>query len=148
MAELTIGRLAARTGVNIETIRYYERIGMIPPPPRSAGGQRRYEESHLRRLCFVRRCRELGFPLEEIRALLTLVDGGDYSCAEVRDSWTPCGGASSTCGSWNARSIPWRRPAPAGRSPIARSSIRCSPGDHDGSADGRYQGRHAAAGGP
>jgi MerR family mercuric resistance operon transcriptional regulator len=85
MAELTIGRLAARTGVNIETIRYYERIGMIPPPPRSAGGQRRYEESHLRRLCFVRRCRELGFPLDEIRALLTLVDGGDYSCAEVRD---------------------------------------------------------------
>ncbi|MDH3228517.1 MAG: helix-turn-helix domain-containing protein [Alphaproteobacteria bacterium] len=85
MAELTIGKLAARTGVNIETIRYYERIGMIPPPPRSAGGQRRYEEGHLRRLSFVRRCRELGFPLDEIRALLALVDGGDYSCAEVRD---------------------------------------------------------------
>ena len=85
MAELTIGRLAARTGVNIETIRYYERIGMIPPPPRSAGGQRRYEESHLRRLSFVRRCRELGFPLDEIRTLLALVDGGSYSCAEVRD---------------------------------------------------------------
>ncbi len=85
MAELTIGRLAARTGVNIETIRYYERIGMIPPPPRSTGGQRRYQESHLRRLSFVRRCRELGFPLDEIRALLALVDGGRYSCAEVRD---------------------------------------------------------------
>jgi MerR family mercuric resistance operon transcriptional regulator len=85
MSELTIGTLAKRTGVNIETIRYYERIGMIPPPPRSAGGQRRYEEAHLRRLAFVRRCRELGFPLDEIRALLALVDGGDYSCAEVRD---------------------------------------------------------------
>ena len=85
MAELTIGRLAARTGVNIETIRYYERIGMIPPPPRSAGGQRRYEESHLRRLAFVRRCRELGFPLDEIRTLLALVDGGSYSCTEVRN---------------------------------------------------------------
>jgi MerR family mercuric resistance operon transcriptional regulator len=85
MSELTIGTLAKRTGVNIETIRYYERIGMIPPPPRSAGGQRRYEEAHLRRLAFVRRCRELGFPLDEIRALLALVDGDDYSCAEVRD---------------------------------------------------------------
>jgi MerR family mercuric resistance operon transcriptional regulator len=85
MAGLTIGKLAARTGVNVETIRYYERVGMIPAPPRSPGGQRRYEEDHLRRLSFVRRCRELGFPLDEIRALLALVDGGNYSCAEVRD---------------------------------------------------------------
>ncbi len=86
MAALPIGKLAARTGVNIETIRYYERIGMIPPPPRSAGGQRRYDEIHLRRLAFVRRCRELGFPLDQIRALLDLVDGGDYTCAEVREA--------------------------------------------------------------
>jgi MerR family mercuric resistance operon transcriptional regulator len=85
MAELTIGMLAAQTGVNIETIRYYERIGMIPAPRRSPGGQRRYEEDHLRRLSFVRRCRELGFPLGEIRALLGLVDGGQYSCTEVRE---------------------------------------------------------------
>lgn len=85
MSELTIGGLAARTGVNIETIRYYERIGMIPSPPRTAGGQRRYDESHLRRLAFLRRCRELGFPLDEIRALLALVDGGDYSCEDVRN---------------------------------------------------------------
>jgi len=86
MPRLTIGRLAARTGVNIETIRYYERIGMVPAPPRSPGGQRRYQESHLRRLSFVRRCRELGFPLDEIRTLLALVDGGDYTCAEVRET--------------------------------------------------------------
>ena len=86
MPRLTIGRLAARTGVNIETIRYYERIGMIPVPPRSPGGQRRYQESHLRRLSFVRRCREVGFPLDEIRTLLALVDGGDYTCAEVRET--------------------------------------------------------------
>ena len=85
MADLTIGKLAARTGVNVETIRYYERVGMIPAPPRSPGGQRRYEEVHLRRLSFVRRCRALGFPLDDVRALLALVDGGDYSCAEVRD---------------------------------------------------------------
>ncbi len=86
MTELSIGTLASRTGVNIETIRYYERIGVIPPPPRTAGGQRRYDEAHLRRLSFVRRCRELGFPLDEVRALLALVDGGDYSCAEIRET--------------------------------------------------------------
>lgn len=85
MTGLNIGKLAARSGVNIETIRYYERIGMIPTPPRTAGGQRRYGDEDLRRLSFVRRCRELGFPLEEIRALLALVDGGNYSCAEVQD---------------------------------------------------------------
>lgn len=85
MSELSIGHLSVKTGVNIETIRYYERVGMIPSPPRTAGGQRRYDDGHLRRLAFVRRCRELGFPLEEIRALLALVDGGGYSCAEVRD---------------------------------------------------------------
>lgn len=85
MPDLTIGRLAEGTGVNVETIRYYERIGMMPAPPRTAGGQRRYDESHLRRLTFVRRCRELGFPLDEIRALLALVDGGDFGCDDVRD---------------------------------------------------------------
>lgn len=84
MTVLTIGQVAARSGVNIETIRYYERIGIVPEPPRSEGGQRRYDDPDLRRLAFVRRCRELGFPLDEVRALLALVDGGDYSCDDVR----------------------------------------------------------------
>ncbi|MBI1986015.1 MAG: helix-turn-helix domain-containing protein [Rhodospirillales bacterium] len=79
-----IGALSKRTGVNIETIRYYERIGMVPKPPRSEGGHRVYDQNHLKRLAFVRRTRELGFSLEEIRALLELVDGGDYTCAEVK----------------------------------------------------------------
>lgn len=80
-----IGTLSKRTGVNIETIRYYERIGIMPAPPRTEGGQRVYDHGHLQRLAFIRRSRELGFSLDDIRALLKLVDGGDYTCGEVRD---------------------------------------------------------------
>lgn len=82
---LTIGRLAKLTGVNLETIRYYERIGLMPAPLRTEGGHRVYDRGHIKRLGFIRRSRELGFSLDEIRALLSLVDGGDYTCAEVRD---------------------------------------------------------------
>ena len=81
---LTRGTLSRRTGCNIETIRYYERIGLLSDPPRSAGGHRIYGEDHLKRLTFIRRARELGFSIEEIRKLLALVDGGETSCAEVR----------------------------------------------------------------
>lgn len=80
------GTLARRSGVNLETVRYYETRGLIPEPPRSAGGHRLYDEAHLKRLTFVRRCRELGFSLDEIRQLLGLVDGGDYTCADVLKS--------------------------------------------------------------
>ena len=80
---LTRGALAARTGCNIETIRYYERVGLLPPPPRTAGGHRLYGEGLVRRLNFVRRSRDLGFSIEEIRELLRLVDGGTYTCREV-----------------------------------------------------------------
>ncbi|RZA27971.1 MAG: MerR family transcriptional regulator [Proteobacteria bacterium] len=83
--ELTIGRLSDGTGVNIETIRYYERIGMLPVPPRSQGGHRLYNPELRKRLTFIRRGRELGFTLDEIRNLLGLVDGG-YTCGEVRDA--------------------------------------------------------------
>jgi MerR family mercuric resistance operon transcriptional regulator len=83
--ELSRGALAKRTGVIGETIRYYEKIGLMPKPIRSSGGHRIYDQSHLKRLSFIRRTRELGFNLKEIRGLLELVDGGDYSCAEVRD---------------------------------------------------------------
>lgn len=79
-----IGVLSDRTGVNIETIRYYEREGLLPDPPRTAGGHRSYGEDHLKRLTFIRRSRELGFSMAEIRDLLALVDGGSYTCGEVK----------------------------------------------------------------
>lgn len=79
-----IGALSATTGVNIETIRYYEKIGLIPAPPRSQGRQRVYDASHLKRLTFIRRGRELGFSLDQVRELLGLVRGADLTCAEVK----------------------------------------------------------------
>jgi len=81
--EFSIGVLAERSGVNIETIRYYEKIGVMPKPARSAGGYRVYGNDHARRLHFVRRGRELGFSLDELRGLLRLVDGHAYTCQEV-----------------------------------------------------------------
>lgn len=81
---LTIGALAERSGVNIETIRYYERIGLLPAPPRSAGRHRLYEEPHCRRLAFIRRARELGFSLPDVRLLLGLGAEHDLTCGEVR----------------------------------------------------------------
>ncbi len=84
-AGLGIGALSKRTGVHIETIRYYERIGLIPPPPRTAGRHRVYDEAMARRLAFIARMRALGFTLDEVRTFLALVDGGRYSCAQVRD---------------------------------------------------------------
>jgi len=79
------GSLAKQTGVNIETIRYYEKIALLHEPPRSQAGHRVYDQTHLQRLSFIRRGRELGFTLDEVRGLLNLVDTGDYTCAEVRD---------------------------------------------------------------
>jgi len=81
---LPIGKLAEQSGVNIETIRYYEKVGVMPAPDRTAGGYRVYRPSHVKRLSFVRRGRELGFSLDELRGLLRLVDGHNYTCAEVR----------------------------------------------------------------
>jgi MerR family mercuric resistance operon transcriptional regulator len=79
-----IGALSKRTGCNVETIRFYERIGLMPPPSRSEGGHRLYVEAQARRLGFIRRTRQLGFTLDEVRTLLRLVDGGRYSCAQVK----------------------------------------------------------------
>ena len=84
-AAISIGELSRRTGVNIETIRYYERINMMPHPPRSTSGRRAYGEVETRTLAFIRRARELGFCLDEIRALLALsAHHGDEMCVEVR----------------------------------------------------------------
>ena len=77
---LTIGRLAALTGVHIETIRYYEKIGMLAKPDRSAGGYRQYSPVHVSSLNFIRRGRELGFTLGAIRDLIRLNEGG--ACCE------------------------------------------------------------------
>lgn len=79
------GEIAKRSSVNAETIRYYEKIGIMPEPPRSEAGYRLYDEEHFQRLLFIRRSRELGFTLEEVRGLLDLVGEGEYTCAEVRD---------------------------------------------------------------
>ena len=76
-------QFAQRTGSNLETVRYYEKIGLLPEPPRSANDYRLYDQSHVDRLRFIMRGRELGFSIEEIRGLLLLVDGGDYTCAEI-----------------------------------------------------------------
>ncbi|MCK8785591.1 helix-turn-helix domain-containing protein [Roseomonas sp. NAR14] len=75
--------LARRTGANLETVRYYEKVGLLPPPPRTATGYRSYDGAHERRLRFVLRARELGFSLEEIRALLRLADEREQLCAEA-----------------------------------------------------------------
>lgn len=71
---LTIGALSQATGVKIPTIRYYEAAGLMPPPTRSGGNQRRYEQADLERLSFIRHARDLGFALDDIRALLELED--------------------------------------------------------------------------
>jgi MerR family mercuric resistance operon transcriptional regulator len=82
---VAIGALSRLTGVNIETIRYYERIKMLPTPPRTASGRRVYGATDLRILAFIRRARELGFSLDEIRALLRLGGPEKASCREVRE---------------------------------------------------------------
>lgn len=81
--EYSRGALAKQTGVNLETVRYYEKIGLMPEPPRSSGGHRIYGWIDLRRLLFIKRCRDLGFTLQATGELLDLVDGGDYTCAEI-----------------------------------------------------------------
>jgi MerR family transcriptional regulator, mercuric resistance operon regulatory protein len=85
-AGIQIGDLARQSGCNIETIRYYERIGLLPTPPRSAGRYRLYDAPDARRLPFVRRARRLGFTLDQVRALpaLSAKDGRD-ACREVHD---------------------------------------------------------------
>lgn len=79
--DLTIGRLAREAGCKVQTIRYYEQIGLMPEPARTEGNQRRYGTRHGQRLAFIRHARELGFPLASVRELLSLSDDQDRSCA-------------------------------------------------------------------
>jgi MerR family mercuric resistance operon transcriptional regulator len=83
-----IGALSESSGVNIETIRYYERIKLLAPPPRTPGGRRLYSKDDLRALVFIRRSRELGFSLEEVRSLMRLATQG-ASCRQIRDVAVP-----------------------------------------------------------
>ncbi|MEN8841205.1 MAG: helix-turn-helix domain-containing protein [Octadecabacter sp.] len=80
---LTIGNLGKRTGTKVQTIRYYEQIGLMPEPGRTEGGQRRYGDTEVDRLSFIRHSRQLGFTLEAIRELLDLSDNPDRSCHEA-----------------------------------------------------------------
>ena len=83
--EFGIGELSQNTGVHIETVRYYEKIGLLPRPSRTGGGHRIYSHAHLKRLVFIRRSREMGFTLDEIRNLLGMAEGG-YACGEVQEA--------------------------------------------------------------
>lgn len=93
MEEMTIGQLAAAAGVNVETVRYYHRRGLLPAPERPRGGIRRYPASALKRLRFIKRSQALGFSLDDVSSLLSLDDGracgaarriGESKLADVR----------------------------------------------------------------
>ena len=80
----TIGEASARTGCHVETIRYYERIGLLPAPLRTERGHRIYRSEDLKRIGFITRGRSLGFALREIDDFLKLIDQGNYTCAEIK----------------------------------------------------------------
>ena len=80
---MKIGELARATGTKVETIRFYEKIGLLGAPSRTDGNYRDYSAHHLGRLSFIRRARDLGFTLDQVRALLTLADDRDQSCSAV-----------------------------------------------------------------
>lgn len=84
----TIGQLGRATGTKVETIRYYERAGLLAKPGRTAGNYRAYTQHDLERLSFVRRARDLGFPLEQVRELLALSDDSDRSCMVIDEITT------------------------------------------------------------
>jgi MerR family mercuric resistance operon transcriptional regulator len=85
MTVLSIGELARRTGVHIETIRYFEKVGLLDAPDRTEGGHRVYTEQHVRALSFIKRARELGFTPKEVRTMLELGGPGEACCDEVQE---------------------------------------------------------------
>jgi DNA-binding transcriptional MerR regulator len=85
MSKFKIGTLAKRTGTNVPTIRYYEEIGLLRPADRQAGGQRVYDDADVKRLTLIRRCRDFGFPIEQVRSLVGLVQDPQSSCLHARD---------------------------------------------------------------
>lgn len=85
LPHLTIGALASQTSTNVPTIRYYEEIGLLPQAERAANGHRYYCEADLKRLKFIKRCRDFGFPIEQVKELVGLFEDGDRACIEARD---------------------------------------------------------------
>lgn len=83
-SEISRGQIARQADCNIETVRYYEKIGLLPDPPRTHGGHRIYGTEHVKRLAFILRGRALGFSIDELRGFLDLVDGGAITCSEVK----------------------------------------------------------------
>ena len=80
----SIGQLAKRVNCKVETVHYYEKSGLMPEPPRTEGGHRIYVLSHLKRLNFIRRCRDLGFTIKQIKELLKFIDEPNHYCGEVK----------------------------------------------------------------
>lgn len=80
----SIGQLASHTDCKVETVHYYEKVGLMPEPARSTGGHRIYNQLHLQRLAYIRRSRKLGFSIGKIRELLTFIDEPDHNCGEVK----------------------------------------------------------------
>lgn len=83
--KMTIGTLSERTHCSVPTIRYYEQIRLLPRPERTSNGHRYYREEDLKRLTFIKRCRDFAFPIDQVRGLMGLLEDGDRACAEVRD---------------------------------------------------------------
>jgi Cu(I)-responsive transcriptional regulator len=81
----SIGAASRQTGCSVPTIRYYEDVGLLPAAARTEGNQRHYDDAAVRRLAFIRRCRDFGFSIEQVRELVGLVDHPDRDCVEVRD---------------------------------------------------------------
>jgi MerR family mercuric resistance operon transcriptional regulator len=84
MDKLTSGKLALKANVNLETIRYYERCGLIPEPPRNESGYKQYSQEHVRRIQFIKRAQGLGFSLKEISELLSLRVDPRTTCGDVK----------------------------------------------------------------
>ncbi len=80
----SVGQLAKQADCKVETVHYYERTGLMPEPPRTEGGHRIYALSDVKRLNFIRRCRKLGFSIEQIKELLRFIDEPDHYCGEVK----------------------------------------------------------------
>ena len=80
----SIGQLAKKTNCKVETVHYYEKTGLMPNPPRTEGGHRIYAISHLKRLNFIRRSRDLGFSIEQVKELLKFIDEPDHYCGEIK----------------------------------------------------------------
>jgi DNA-binding transcriptional MerR regulator len=81
--DYSIGELASETGVKVPTIRYYERVGLLPAPPRTEGNQRRYDGAALERLRFIAHARAMGFPMDELRAMLRIAGHRDATCDDI-----------------------------------------------------------------